>query len=53
MNRIQNHKEGGVTDVYDRHSYNLENYRIMEAVADHIMALAQGREPANVIAFAR
>jgi len=25
----------------------------MEAVADHIMALAQGREPANVIAFAR
>jgi integrase len=43
MNRIQNHKEGGIADVYDQHKYNLENFRIMEAVAEHIMALAEGR----------
>jgi integrase len=52
MNRIQNHKEGGVTDIYDRHDYNLENYRIMEAVADHIVALAEGHEQAgNILPF--
>ena len=25
MNRIQNHREGGIADVYDRHSYEDEN----------------------------
>jgi integrase len=25
MNRIQNHKEGGIADVYDRHHYAEEN----------------------------
>jgi integrase len=44
MNRIQNHKEGGVTDTYDRHSYADENKRVMEMVAARIMALAEGRE---------
>jgi hypothetical protein len=33
MNRIQNHKEGGIASVYDRHHYAEENQRIMEAVA--------------------
>jgi len=42
MNRIQNHREGGIASVYDRHGYADENKRIMEAVAAHIMALAQG-----------
>jgi integrase len=40
MNRVQNHKEGGVTDVYDRHSYSDENMRVMEAVAAHLLTLA-------------
>jgi integrase len=31
MNRIQNHREGGIADVYDRHEYAEENKRIMEA----------------------
>ena len=37
MNRIQNHKEGGIASVYDRHGYAEETKRIMEAVAsqDH------------------
>jgi integrase len=43
MNRIQNHKEGGIASVYDRHSYAEENRRIMDAVAGRIMALAEGK----------
>ena len=43
MNRIQNHKEGGIASVYDRHGYAEENKRVMEAVAAKIMALVEGR----------
>jgi integrase len=43
MNRIQNHKEGGIATVYDRHGYAEETKRIMEAVASKIIALAEGR----------
>jgi integrase len=49
MNRIQNHKEGGIASVYDRHSYAEENKKIMEAVAARIMQLVEG-VPDNVIA---
>jgi integrase len=50
MNRIQNHKEGGIADVYDQHQYADENKRIMEAVAAHIVNLAEGRPAiANVV----
>ena len=31
-----------MASVYDRHGYADENKRIMEAVAAHIMVLAQG-----------
>jgi integrase len=37
MNRIQNHKEGGIASVYDRHQYADENKRIMEAVAARLL----------------
>jgi integrase len=47
INRIQNHKEGGIADVYDRHEYADENRNIMEAVARRIMALAEGRPEAD------
>jgi integrase len=43
MNRIQNHKEGGIADVYDRHEYVAENQKIMEVVAEYILELAEGR----------
>jgi integrase len=43
MNRIQNHVQGGIADVYDRHRYEVENTKIMESVASHILALAEGR----------
>jgi integrase len=42
MNRVQNHREGGIASVYDRHQYADENKRVMEAVAERIMSLAQG-----------
>lgn len=47
MNRIQNHKEGGIASVYDRHGYADENRRIMEAVADELMRLVEGRPTAD------
>jgi integrase len=49
MNRIQNHKEGGIADVYDVHEYADENKHIMEAVAAHILALAEGKPEDNVV----
>jgi integrase len=50
MNRIQNHRDGGIASVYDRHSYADENKRIMEAVANKIMTLVEGA-PDNVVQF--
>jgi hypothetical protein len=50
MNRIQNHKEGGIGDVYDRHEYAAENKRVMESTATHLLVLAQGNAaPSNVV----
>ena len=43
MNRIQNHREGGIASVYDRHGYAEETKRVMEAVAAEIIRLAEGR----------
>ncbi len=54
MNRLQNHKEGGIGSVYDRHSYADENRRIQEAVAAQIMGFVippQAEEPLKVVAF--
>ena len=41
MNRIQNHRDGGIASVYDRHGYADENKRVMEATAAKIMALIE------------
>jgi integrase len=43
MNRVQNHREGGIASVYDRHGYAEETKRVMDAVASKIMALVEGR----------
>jgi integrase len=54
MNRIQNHKEGGIASVYDRHQYSDENKRIMESVAGRIMALIDGGAAGgNVLTFGK
>ena len=52
MNRVTNHKEGGIADVYDRHRYQEENKKIMETTAKHLLGIVEGG-PANVIAFGR
>jgi hypothetical protein len=49
LNRITNHREGGIATVYDRHGYAEENKRLMETVAARIMALAEGRPISNVV----
>ena len=53
MNRIQNHREGGIASVYDRHQYAEEIKRAMESVAAHILTLAEGREAAKVLPMLR
>ena len=54
MNRVQNHKEGGIASVYDRHQYADENKRVMEAVAKRILLVATGEtETDNVAQFKR
>jgi integrase len=54
MNRIQNHKEGGIADVYDVHEYADENKHIMESVAAYILALAAGKPAeSNVVPLAK
>ena len=50
MNRVQNHKEGGIASVYDRHQYADENRHIMEMVAVRIMQLAEASATSDVIA---
>ena len=53
MNRVQNHREGGIADVYDRHRYEAENKQIMEAVASKIMGLVEGTPGGNVVSIRR
>jgi integrase len=53
MNRIQNHKEGGIADVYDRHRYEAESKNIMESVAGKIIATVEGHASDNVVKFSR
>jgi integrase len=52
LNRVTNHREGGIASVYDRHGYAEENKRVMESVATKIMALVQDRaDGTNVVSM--
>jgi hypothetical protein len=53
MNRIQNHAEGGIASVYDRHQYADENKRVMDAVACRIMSLVGSAPRGNVLQFGK
>jgi integrase len=53
MNRVQNHIEGGIATVYDRHSYADENKRIMETVAARVMAVVTGESGGKVVPIRR
>ena len=43
LNRVTNHREGGIASVYDRHGYADENKRVTEATAAKLLSLAGGR----------
>ncbi len=53
MNRITNHKEGGIADIYDAAEYADVNKKIMETVANKFMSLIDGSGSDNVIAFSK
>jgi integrase len=53
MNRIQNHAEGGIASVYDRHEYAHEACEIQRAVTARIMALAEGHTQGNIVELTR
>jgi integrase len=52
MNRVANHREDGVTDIYDRHGYAEEDKGIMETLGRHILALAGASAGDNVVEMA-
>jgi integrase len=49
MNRVQNHKEGGIASVYGRHRYAKEIQHVMETVAAHTISLVQGMAADKVV----
>jgi integrase len=53
MNRLQNHREGGIGDVYDRFEYRDENKRAMEGVANFLLSIIRGTSGDNVIKFVK
>ncbi len=53
MNRLQNHKEGGIGSVYDRHSYANESRVIQEAVVSRLMSLAEDGADEKVVPLLR
>ncbi len=44
MNRVQNHAEGGIADVYDQHGYRSESWEVQEAVVKHLTGLTDVAE---------
>jgi len=49
MDRVLNHVEKSVTDIYDRHKYAKEDRRIMEVVASRLLVLASGKVTSNKV----
>jgi integrase len=47
LNRVTNHREGGIASVYYRHGYADENKRVMEATAARIIALVEAEGGAS------
>lgn len=51
LNRVTNHREGGIASVYDRHQYAEENRRAVEATAARLLSLAGEEAASNVVAI--
>lgn len=52
MNRVTNHREGGIGSVYDRHDYAAEARAIQERVGRHVAGLLSGEPDSEVIELA-
>jgi integrase len=53
LNRVTNHREGGIANVYDRHGYAMENKKVMEATAARIMSLVEERTDEKIVQLRR
>ena len=54
VSRILNHKEGGITRIYDRHSYDQQKRHALEAWASRLEEIVSGKTaPEKVVAMAR
>ena len=49
VSRVLNHAEGGVTDIYDRHSYLPEKQAALERWAQRIKAILKGSGGEKVV----
>jgi integrase len=49
MDRLLNHSDSSAGATYDRYAYEREDRQIMEDVAQHIMAIVEGREGDTVV----
>jgi integrase len=49
MDRLLNHSDHSVGSIYDRHGYQNEDRKIMEAVARHIMGIVEGRDASGTV----
>jgi len=49
IDRILNHTDKSITATYDRYSYAKEDLAIMEAVANKVTVLVEGRDDAKVV----
>ncbi|MBF0461552.1 MAG: tyrosine-type recombinase/integrase [Magnetococcales bacterium] len=53
VSKILNHKEAGVTSIYDRHSYDREKRQALEAWDRQLTAILTGQEESNVVPLHR
>jgi integrase len=50
VSKLLNHSEAGITHVYDRHSYDPEKRRAVEAWGEYVERIASGQDkPSNVV----
>jgi integrase len=49
ISKILNHAEGGVTQVYDRHRYEVEKRAALDRWASHLLGIAGGANGGNVM----
>ena len=54
VSRILNHKEGGITALYDRHSYDQQKRNALDSWAGRLLEIVSGASaPGNVVALER